>query len=1266
MTLLPEPLAAQITPAPDERVRMTVRLAWGGGPQQRWQGHITLSEGTISLTNLLGMEADEARAIRQQENTIHIRHLTRRNYDGCDFEIDAPAGAMLEVLLAGDEAEQPPRPIRIAIADLVHAPYNVDLDPPGTRILIRRAPGDVIRATVGRGHLVFAPQEILRLPVKGHLTRFPSGGSVQLQAKLRGARGNSRTMWETSRNATADKQGNIDLGDPLEIELPEAEGVYELSLVLAEQRLTNLVFSPRVVHERMIQLVVVDSTKREPLNSSEPQLLSTIDPANPDWWTRLPKLPTYNLWQRSKISELHNQKTSTHEQHKRRWQKLAAGGWHAYPLPTQGEGMPLILEVEYPGDLPQSLGISIIEPDAAGQITPTGTDSGVQVAPLQPGGSADPRWHRIVFWPRSETPLVLFTCRGEEGPSYFGRIRVLSGRPKVETAQRPEERLAVAYMDKPLFARNFGASEALNPTSGRSLQDWITFYQGGERMIEQIRLGGYNAASVAVWCDGGAIYPSRVVRSTPKYDNGQFFDDGRDPVKKDILEMLLRQFDSAGLKFIPALELNTPLQSLEGDADVPSRAESLTLLDHKGRTVLDVLGHVAGEYPYYNPLREEVQIAMEEVIMELAARYGHHESFAGINLRLDSDGYGLLPGPQWGLDAETMEAFVATLSPASRAVYQRVPDEHTARATWILENQLNEWMAWRAERMYRLHSRMAATLQSVKRDTVLYLSTADSFDGAHAQHRLQPELPLKTTVPDILLELGIDRRHYQKDGAVALMQASFVRPEGNPQRKRLYQNFTASIESDAPYSDEVNRAVLHFHVPDTLAVPELDSAKPFGKGGNHTWLATQFSGSGPAVRRPILEHLAFSDDKAVFFGGWMMPLGQEDSLRETLEVFRSIPGQKFETLDLAQAQPLVVRKSNLRGETFVYFANPTPWDLTAIFTVELSKAGTITPLGGSQISRGPQSSGASQWTVLIPPYGLAAAQINVADLRMTVDEIHVPKGVLSNLRNDLSDLAARLRSHREVEPSRLLKNGGFEQRTDEGKLIGWTNGTAPGTRVTAESQKVAEGTQALRLQSEGPVLWVRSDELPVPSSRRVMIRLSLLNDTPGGQQPPVRISVDGSNETRNYYQPVKVGGDSDIPLQSAWSPYVYPVFDLPTDLETFKVGIDLMGPGNILVDKVEVIDVAFREAEIAQLQRLITLADAKYRSGEVGDLYRILNSYWANYLRQHVPVAPALAEQQQQRALQVAEQPKKPEPEKEEPGRRGWFEGIRSRLPRLY
>ncbi|GAF91674.1 unnamed protein product, partial [marine sediment metagenome] len=103
--------------------------------------------------------------------------------------------------------------------------------------------------------------------------------------------------------------------------------------------------------------------------------------------------------------------------------------WQAYSLPIDQPGRPHVLEVDYPSDVAQTLGISILEPNAAGALMPVGLDSGVDRAEEVAGGDGPPRWvrHRLIFWPRTNTPMVLITNRRDDSPAVYGKIRVLAG-----------------------------------------------------------------------------------------------------------------------------------------------------------------------------------------------------------------------------------------------------------------------------------------------------------------------------------------------------------------------------------------------------------------------------------------------------------------------------------------------------------------------------------------------------------------------------------------------------------------------------------------------------------------------------------------------------------------------------------------------------------------------------------------------------------------------------------------------------------------------
>ena len=150
----------------------------------------------------------------------------------------------------------------------------------------------------------------------------------------------------------------------------------------------------------------------------------------------------------------------------------------------------------------------------------------------------------------------------------FGRIRVYAGPealPATADCSNLDQptRLLAAYFDRPLFPENFSASESADEWTGRSLKDWVTFYEGGKRLVEYLKYVGYNGAIVSVARQGATIYPSKLLTPNPKYDNGTFFSSGQDPVRKDVLEMLFRLFDREGLTLVPAVQFSSTLEELE-------------------------------------------------------------------------------------------------------------------------------------------------------------------------------------------------------------------------------------------------------------------------------------------------------------------------------------------------------------------------------------------------------------------------------------------------------------------------------------------------------------------------------------------------------------------------------------------------------------------------------------------------------------------------------------------------------------------------------
>ena len=86
-----------------------------------------------------------------------------------------------------------------------------------------------------------------------------------------------------------------------------------------------------------------------------------------------------------------------------------------------------------------------------------------------------------------------------------------------------------------------------------------------------------------------------------------------------------------------------------------------------------------------------------------------------------------------------------------------------------------------------------------------------------------------------------------------------------------------------------------------------------------------------------------------------------------------------------------------------------------------------------------------------------------------------------------------------------------------------------------------------------------------------------------------------------------------------------------------KIGIDLMGQGDVLIDSVEVyLDFFLTPAERTEMDKKLRLAYAYYTNGDVGGCRKILDGYWPQYLKKHIQVDAQWVQQQEEPAVRSA------------------------------
>src|SRR5262249_18296530 len=102
--------------------------------------------------------------------------------------------------------------------------------------------------------------------------------------------------------------------------------------------------------------------------------------------------------------------------------------WQAYPLAVARPGTAHFLEIEYPSDVAQSLGVSLVEPNAAGAVLPLGVDQGLFIDEPEIERTTRRLPRRFVIWPRTTAPLIVVMNRRSDAPAVYGKVRLLGAK----------------------------------------------------------------------------------------------------------------------------------------------------------------------------------------------------------------------------------------------------------------------------------------------------------------------------------------------------------------------------------------------------------------------------------------------------------------------------------------------------------------------------------------------------------------------------------------------------------------------------------------------------------------------------------------------------------------------------------------------------------------------------------------------------------------------------------------------------------------------
>jgi hypothetical protein len=459
---------------------------------------------------------------------------------------------------------------------------------------------------------------------------------------------------------------------------------------------------------------------------------------------------------------------------------------------------------------------------------------------------------------------------------------------------------------------------------------------------------------------------------------------------------------------------------------------------------------------------------------------------------------------------------------------------------------------------------------------------------------------------------------------------------------------------------------LFFHPPHEMRVESFDKQSPIKP--SYTWLVAQTSASEKYNRRRFVHSLAALDVQSIFDGGWLLPMGQEDSIRELVAAYRALPAVKFQQIVDRQnsSQPVTFRAGVHAGRTYLYAVNDAPFRVTAKLRIAAAPNCRLEELTGLRKTGPlkPDPEGGMVWEVQLEPYDLVAVQLNDAAAQLARPQATWPSDVEPALGMEIRKLGARAAALRNPPSLTALDNADFEKPAEKNAALpGWAATTREGVSITLDRKYSHGGKQAAKIQSKGPIACLISQPFTPPATGRLSMAVWLRVDAPQ-RQPPFRLAVEGKLNGRDYYRYAQVGqppegGPPAAALGSEWEQFIFQVDDLPlTGLSPLRVRFDLMGPGEVWVDDVQLFSLAFSKPEIVELSKLIFLADVKLQNAQLGDCVRLLEGYWPRFLDENVPLSASL----------IAKQPaaKKPAPENppaETAERTGLMDRVKNLIP---
>ena len=718
---------------------LNLRIVWGGPEPVDYLATIELDSGVLTGSQQLGIDSnDSSFALKDPSNRIAIDDRGTR-FGGCDIRTEAKSNALLKLHLQMTDPKTNQTVVKEASWPLKSLRESPDLQEIGLndcRLSIDRVPGDRLRVVTSRSHLVYNADEPLNIQIQPYALPWSSTVS-QLECALFRAGDYSHPIFRRSKALSLDSRGH---GEPYDVltNAPKDEGVYELRFKLEPKRILPGLLVKQTTIERVIQFVVYNNV---PTNNTAVPHSSLYEKELPEWQLQT-VIPLKSFETQTSTSRLARQiEDSRRNSFLDALKSLSPIPSDHYPAPrfdsnesrlsiAPGAIATTSLTNLVPGEM-HRLSLSTPSESAACSVLITSTATRDQKsieAPLanevfdisnsrsirhaiDPQASAGSDTFEVLFWPNSRNAKIeVSNLNGNKVLDVASVIVDVWENPNAghdAHLHKMTEPSSILELHSANVRKVFGTDpDSIAGTGSAHYDDWRLYLRFAEQIANYCIANGFDSLATTVHAEGSSLFPTSKLSSNARLDTGTFSMDGRDPMRKDIVELMFRVMSRHGIQFVPMLEMRSPIREIE---------EGIAKMDDKEvfqhRASLDSAANPHEQL--YNPHSQRVQQAIANALEEFESRYRTHPGYQGYALRATKPSHLIVSLPIDQTNTTILDRYSST-------VVGNLPKDLTQRDQFISQRMQAGYSQWQRESVADFLAKLKTQLKWVSVDSDTY------------------------------------------------------------------------------------------------------------------------------------------------------------------------------------------------------------------------------------------------------------------------------------------------------------------------------------------------------------------------------------------------------------------------------------------------------------------------------------------------------------------------------------------------------------------